>query len=488
MICCVRMVPRERPGGSAVIEMRRAQRSFGDGLIAEEVADLCEDWMRRADEVLDDEQILTSVYDGLAKRHPKSRSRGRLGAPAEMVLRLLILKHARNWSYGVLEREVRANLVYRNFTRVGAGKVPDAKTMGRWGIAVGPEVVKEINERLVKIAQNKGVAQGRRMRLDTTVVETNIHYPTDSSLLGDGVRVLTRTMRKITEIAGAVGAKLRDRSRSVKLRVLDIARAARSKAKPRQERLQRAYRELLASTSRVVGQAKRFSTEIADGVKRSTTVQKQLALESLRQLIDEMVPLVKQVMKQTRARILRGDTRAEGKILSLFEPSTEVIRKGKAGKPNEFGKMVKLQEAENQIVIAYEVYDVRPSDSDLLIASIETHQARLGRTPLLLAADAGFYSAKNEAAAIAKGVKRVCIPNRSTKSPERKREQKKRWFRNGQKWRTGCEGRISVVKRRHGLNRSRYKGDAGMKRWVGLGVIADNLINLGRALQKQAIP
>ena len=161
-----------------MIEMRRAQRSFGDGLIAEEVADLCEDWMTHADQLLDDEQIVTSVYEGLAQRHPQSRRRGRLGAPAEMVLRLLILKHARNWSYGVLEREVRANLVYRNFTRVGAGKVPDAKTMGRWGIAVGPAVVKEVHERLVTIAQIKRVTQGRRMRLDTTVVETNIHYPT----------------------------------------------------------------------------------------------------------------------------------------------------------------------------------------------------------------------------------------------------------------------------------------------------------------------
>src|SRR5260370_28956800 len=125
--------------------------------------------------------------------------------------------------------------------------------------------------------------------------------------------------------------------------------------------------------------------------------------------------------------------------------------------------MVKLQEAEKQIVIAYEVYDQRPSDSDLLITAIETHQAKLGCTPRLVAADAGFYSAKNEAAAKAKGVKRVCIPNRSTKSADRKREQKKRWFRNGQKWRTGCEGRISVVKRRHGLNRSRYRGDTGIK-------------------------
>ena len=144
-----------------------------------------------------------------------------------------------------------------------------------------------------------------------------------------------------------------------------------------------------------------------------------------------------------------------------------------------------MQEAENQIVVAYEVYDRRPSDSDLLLAAIETHQATLGCTPHLVAADAGFYSAKNEAAAKAKGVKRVCIPNRSTKSPERKREQKKRWFRNGQKWRTGCEGRISVVKRRHGLGRSRYKGDGGIKRWVGLGVIADNLVNISRVMAKQ---
>src|ERR1700730_17333598 len=229
-----------------------------------------------------------------------------------------------------------------------------------------------------------------------------------------------------------------------------------------------------------------IAKEIGDDVKRAADIRRQAVLEGLRQQLESRVPRVRQVMRQTKARVFAGDTHAEGKIVSLFEPTTEVIRKGKAGKPTEFGKMVKLQEAENQIVIAYEVYDQRPSDSDLLLAAIETHQATLGCTPRLVAADAGFYSAKNEAAAKAKGVKRVCIPNRSTKSPERKREQKKRWFRNGQKWRTGCEGRISVVKRRHGLGRSRYKGDAGIKRWVGLGVIADNLVNISRAMAKQS--
>jgi len=464
-----------------VIEARRAQRSFGDGLVAAEVSDLHEAWMRRADRVLDDPQIVAAVYEALAQRHPNSRRRGRRGTPAEVVLRLLILKHIRNWSYGVLEREVRANLVYRDFTRVGGAKMLDAKTMGRWGLALGPATIKQIHDRIVQLAQAEHVVAGRRMRVDTTVVETNIHYPTDSSLLGDGVRVLTRTMKKITKLVGTAGAKLRDRSRSVKHRLIEIGRAVRGRAGPNRERLKRAYRRLLEATGRVVGQARRFSREIAAGIKRCTEIIKQAILEGLRQGLDEIIPRVRQVMHQTKARIFAGDTRSAGKLVSLFEPSTEVIRKGKTGKPTEFGKLVKLQEAENQIVIDYEVYARRPNDVDLLIPAVEIHRGKLGRTPRLIAGDAAFYSAKNEAAATAMGVKRVCVPNRSTKSVKRKREQKKRWFREGQRWRTGSEGRISVAKRRHGLNRSRYRGDAGMQRWVGLGVIADNLINIGSA-------
>lgn len=159
-----------------MVEVRRQQLRFGDGLIAEQVDDLREDWMKHADQVLQDEQVVAAVYEALAKRHPKSRTRGRLGAPAEVVLRLLILKHLRNWSYAILEREVRANLVYRDFTRVGGTKVPDAKTMGRWGVALGPEVIQQIHHRMVQIAQDQQIVPGRKMRVDTTVVETNVHY------------------------------------------------------------------------------------------------------------------------------------------------------------------------------------------------------------------------------------------------------------------------------------------------------------------------
>jgi IS5 family transposase len=467
-----------------MIVARRLQRNFADGLIAEEVADLWEPWMRQADQVLEDQDLVSLMQQELTRRVKKSKTRGRPGTPAEVVLRMLLLKHMRNYSFEELSREVRANLVYREFTRVGGGKTPDDKTMGRLARQLRPEVIRQIHHRIVAKAKEEKIVQGRRMRVDTTVVETNIHYPTDSSLLGDGVRVLTRTMQKIGSIAGEVGAKLRDRSRSVKFRMLEIARAARSKVPQSQEKLTKAYGALLDATSRVMGQAKCFSEEIAQGIKRSANIPQQAALEALRKQIDTMLPAVRQVVQQTKARIFGGDTRTEGKILSLFEPSTEVIRKGKAGKPNEFGKMVKVQEAENQIVIDYEVYQQRPTDSDLLIPSLQAHQEKLGCTPHLAVADAGFYSANNEKQAKEKGVKRVCIPNRSTKSADRKREQKKRWFRNGQKWRTGCEGRISVLKRRHGLHRSRYKGEQGMKRWVGLGVIADNLINIGRLRAK----
>jgi transposase, IS5 family len=468
-----------------MIHLRRSrQRSFAEGLIEAEIEDLWEPWMRQADKVLEDEQLVDAVYEALVQRHPQSRTRGRLGTPAEIVLRMLLLKHLRNWSFDVVEREVRANLLYREFTRVGGGKVPDAKALGRQARALGPDVIKQIHQRMVELAVENKVVQGRRMRVDTTVVETNIHYPADSTLLGDGTRVLTRLMKQVTAVAGAAGTKLRDRMRSVSRCVMEIARAARVKGDKGKEKLVPIYRKLVDITGRVVAQAKRFSAEIAGDVKRSPEARKQAALHSLMSKLETMVSRTQQVVSQTKARVFGDDTHFGSKLLSMFEPSTEIIRKGKASKPTEFGKMVKIQEAENQIVIDFEVYEKRPSDSDLLIPSIETHQARMGRIPHLVAGDAGFYSAKNEATAHEMGVKRVSVPNRSTKSPARRQHQKKRWFKKGQKWRTGCEGRISLLKRRHGLTRSRYKNEAGMTRWVGLGVIADNLINIGTAMAK----
>jgi IS5 family transposase len=171
-----------------------------------------------------------------------------------------------------------------------------------------------------------------------------------------------------------------------------------------------------------------------------------------------------------------------GKVVSLFEPHTEIIRKGKASKPTEFGQLVQLQEAENQIITHYEVFEQRPSDRELLLSSVEAHRRKLGRVPHIVTADAGFYSQVQERAVQEQGVRWVAVPNRNTTSAERKQMEKRRWFKKAQRWRTGCEGRISVLKRRHGLTRCRYRGVEGIKRWVGFGVLADNLINIGRTL------
>jgi IS5 family transposase len=463
-----------------VIQLRHRERSLWEGLFAEEVAELWEPWMRVVDKLLEDEALLDAVYEAQGKRHPKSRKRGRPQTPAEVVLRMLILKHVRNWSYEVLEREVRANVVYRTFCRIGTEKVPDEKTLVRLGQTIGPETIRELHDRIVALAQHQGVIRGRKMRMDTTVVESNIHYPTDSSLLNDGTRVLTRTMQKIEQKAGGLKKKVRNRMRSVTKRVIAIAHALRHKGPEGEQKRKKEYRQLLRLTRQILNDSRRVLREV-----ELLPTRRKHSVEGWGERLQIMAERVRRVVRQTKVRIFEGVTQFPDKLVSLFEPHTEIIRKGKAGKPNEFGKLVELQEAENQIVTHYEVFEQRPADQTLLLPALAVQQRKLGRVPQLLAGDAGFYSRANEEGAEAFGVKYVSIPNRSTRSPERKKLEKQRWFKRGQAWRTGCEGRISVLKRRHGLARCRYRGMDGMKRWVGLGVIADNLINLGRRLTSQ---
>jgi len=194
-----------------MIKLRHQQPSLWHRGLAEDIEGLWEPWMRLVDQLLEDEQLVDTVYEAQGERHPQSRTRGRMQTPAEVLLRLLLLKHIRNWSYDVLEREVRANLVYRAFTRMGDEKVPDAKTLARLGQLIGPKVIEELHRRVVELAQEQGVTKGRKLGVDTTVVESNIHYPTDRTLLGDGTRVLTRTMKKIESKSGGLKGKVRDR-------------------------------------------------------------------------------------------------------------------------------------------------------------------------------------------------------------------------------------------------------------------------------------
>jgi len=442
----------------------------------------------RIDEILDDEALVDRVADALGQRWPRSRVHGRPGTPAEVVLRMLVLKHLYDWSFDECEREVRGSLVYRAFCRIDCERVPDAKTLIRLAQLVGPATLKGIVERLVGLARQRHVIRGFRMRVDTTVVETNIHYPTDSTLLADGVRVLTRTLKRLRHEVSEGVIAVRDRTRSVARRVFEITQRSRTatvrtKAAIREKtktRMRQLYREVMALSRAVVRQAEAAVQQVAAGTARGIGLA-QIHIEALARELRDTGGVVRRVLAQTRARVLKGDTHYPDKVLSLFEPHTEAIRKGKAAKPTEFGKLVKLQEAEAQFITDYTVCAARVPDQDLWIPSLDTHRQLFGRVPRLAVADAGFATAANEEAATDLGVHRVVLPKRGRLSPLRRAHQRQRWFRRALRWRTGCEGRISVVKRRHGLRRCRYRGLDGMERWVGLGVIANNLLVFARA-------
>jgi IS5 family transposase len=219
---------------------------------------------------------------------------------------------------------------------------------------------------------------------------------------------------------------------------------------------------------------------------RTVTGRAAQTLTAAQRRLQHLRPIVDRVMAQTRTRLLTGDTHVPDQVLSIFEPHTEAIRKGKASKPTEFGKLVTIQEAEHQIVTAFEVHVARPADAQLWTPALDRHQQIFGRAPDLATGDKGFSSAANEDAAAHRGVRRIVLPARGRKSAARRAHERQRWFRRGQRWRTGCEGRISVLKRRHGLQRCRYRGETGIHRWVGLGVIADNLINIAKYVDQRA--
>ena len=349
-----------------MVQRRQRERSLFEVLLPDGHK-LWPDWLRKIDTLLEDEAVIEVVATGLEARWPQSRRRGRPGTPAEVVIRMLILKHLFDWSYDDLEREVRANLVYRMFTRIDAGDVPDAKTILKIARALGPEVIEQLHRQVIEVAKRAGVTHGRRFRIDTTVVETNVHYPTDSTLLRDGVRVLTRTMQRASAALGDPAGRIRNRLRSVTRRVLIIGYEARS-PKTR-DAMVKSYRTLMATTRAVLRDTATMVRRLSQRV-RTASPQVQPMLQRAQDQLQAMRPLVQRVVDQTRARLLGGDTHVPDKVLSIFEPHTETIRKGKIAKPNEFGKLVTIQESEHQIITAYDVHAKRPADVTLWTAAL----------------------------------------------------------------------------------------------------------------------
>jgi len=465
-----------------MVQRRQRERSLFEVFLPDGHK-LWPDWLRRIDTLLEDEAVIDTVVQALEARWPQSRRRGRPGTPADVVLRMLILKHLFDWSYDDLEREVRANLVYRAFTRIDAGEVPDAKTILKIARALGPDVIEQVHRQVVEVAKRAGVTHGRRFRIDTTVVETNVHYPTDSLLLQDGVRALTRAMQHGFAALGAPATRVRNRLRSVGRRVIAIR--LQSRREEQRPALVRSYRRLLRTTRAVMREAHTMIRRLAQHVRTAPAATASRVRRAQHRL-QTLRPIVARVMQQTRARVFDGDTHVADKVLSVFEPHTEAIRKGKHAKPTEFGKLVTIQEAEHQIITGYQVHDRRPADKTLWTPALDHHIEIFGRAPDIATADRGFSSAANEEAAVRRGVRRVVLPHAGRKTAARRTYERQRWFRRGARWRVGSEGRISVLKRRHGLRRCRYHGADGTARWVGLGVIANNLVTTATFVSARA--
>jgi transposase, IS5 family len=436
--------------------------------------------LEQLDRLLDDDELLDRVRDDLARRHPRTRSRGRPSTPVEVILRMLVVMRLYGWSYEQAEYFVNDSLVLRQFCRVYLERVPDDTVLIRWASTIGPETLQALNDRVVQLARSLKVTRGRKLRVDTTAVETDIHFPTDSGLVSDGVRVVSRLLRRakaaLGEAAAGLGEAFRSRVRTVRKLSQQLHRIARRKGEAGREALKAAYGRLIATARRTGAQGRRVLKALQERPDEPTT--RRLAAR-----FEEILPRLKRGIRQAERRVLEDDpVPAAEKLLSLFEVHTQVIPRFKAGQPAEFGRKIRLDEVEGGIITGYAVLERGGGqDQPYLADSLENHKARFGRAPRLLAADRGMASAENERLAKEAGVKHVALPHVGKAPPGRQAEERGQRFRRAYRFRAGIEGRIHALRRDYGLKRSRYHGERGMGRWVGWGVLAHNLSKVAGA-------
>src|SRR5467141_1400089 len=444
-----------------------------------EAATIADPILDPLDCLLEDPMLVALSSEALAKRSPGSNKAGREGIAPDRLLRCVVLKHIKGWSYRQLHRELRASLLYRRFTRFYEDPIPDFSNFSRAFGLFGKDGTSQLHARVVQIAREQSAASGQKLRTDTTAVETNIQHPTDSSLLADGIRVLTRGLKRISAACETGALKVVDHQRAAKRRVLEICRAAKTLSEAGREKLKESYGKLIALTRGLTRQ----TAKVLDQLKAGKLVAQAGTLATVSQAqaqLRHFLPLTEKVIAQAQARIFERQTRHPDKLLSLFEEHTVVIRKGKAHKPNEFGRLVRLDEVENGIVSNYHIASQNLADQQQWNPALQGHQDIFGRAPYLATADRGFWSAANEALAEQLGVTRTVLPGRGRLSKDRAARQKQRWFRRGQGWRAGIEPRISTLKHRFGMARAYYKGAAGFERYVGFCVMAQNLVAIVR--------
>jgi transposase, IS5 family len=442
-----------------------------------EVAAQTDPVLKQIDHVLDDDELFRQVKADLGKRSRLTLVHGRHSTPVEVILRMLLIKHLYGWGYRETEERVADSLVLRWFCRVYFESVPDSTTLFRWAHTLRPETLHALNDRVVQLARQAKVTKGRKLRLDGTCVQTSIHHPTDSGLLVDSVRVLSRLLQRakplIEEQVANVQAACRSRLRSARQAAQRLHRLLRRKTDEQEEQQKDLYGRLIQTTEQMVRQAKRVVQTLAE--------QTEAQAKRLQASVEQVLPLVERVIAQTRARVLEGrKVASQDKVLSLFEPHTRAIPRHKGGAQVEFGRQVMLDEVDGGIVTRYQILS-HPSEHGQAVEAVAHQQQVLGQPPDLVAGDRGVHSAETEQHLRAAGVKRVAIPAEGKISAERRAVEQSRSWKRGYRWRAGIEGRIASLRRDYGWRRCGYHGQDGMERWLGLGVLASNLRRIGLA-------
>lgn len=431
------------------------------------------DELTKVSALLDNEEFLTPFVARF------KTTTGRPTVPVQTYLRIMYLKHRQQLSYEVVAEEIRDSIMWRIFCRIPFDKpVPHYTTLIKLTKKYDHEIVEQLNKALVDEAREKKIIVGRKLRRDTTVVESNIHYPTDASLLSDCVRVITRTVKKVKEQEATIKAEFHNRTRSIKKKIFSIAKVLRRRTNEVRQEVKEITSGIMRTTQEVVDQAEQVLVEVRQHVFDQAIGTAKKVEQTIKSL-ESTVEIAKKIIAQT-ASVEQGNTHIKNRIVSIFDLDARPIVKGKLKSPTEFGTKFFIQDCEHKIITGYQILEGNPNDDKLLIPAVDAHIANFGRPPTSVATDRGFASATNEAALMARGVEKCSLPRRGWIGYSRREFQSQFWFKYLQRWRAGGEALISHLKRKFGIDRSLSRGLDGTKTWVGLGILAYNLRQIAR--------
>lgn len=469
----------EEKGSAMLIDNHQPEDVFAR---VPEVAATTDPVLQHLDRLLEDDQLFAQVKGDLSQRHRWSLVHGRHSTPVEVILRMLICKHLYQWSFQETQERVQDSLVLRWCCRVYFQHVPDDTTLIRWAGTIRPETLHRLNDRVVHLAWQAKVTGGRKLRVDATCVQTTIHHPTDSGLLVDSVRTLSRFVQQAKpSVEGTiknVKQTCRSRLRSARRAAQSLHRLLRHTGEEKREQQKELYHCLSTTTEQMVRQA----DQVEHALVKQMQATGQEKVQRLLSRAQQVLPLIHRVMGQSRARVLEGrKVASEEKVLSLHEPHTRIIPRHKGGALVEFGRQVVLDEVEGGLVTRYEVLGDGESDRGQGIPAVSHHQELFGHPPRILAGDRGIHSKTTASHVQAAGVKVVAIPALGSISVDRRAEEQTRRWKRAYRWRAGIEGRIHSLRRDYGLRKCAYHGQDGMERWIGLGVMASNLRRIAQA-------